>query len=168
MFSEKLWKAKVRDILENYQKKVVAAVKNGYDGVEDKWSFAGAFLYSLTVITTIGECSFISLNVSVYIFRISNSSLNNLFGKKIDDIFDFFNSTLFLSSETERNYVASRIHPLLSLIIKRERVRTRKLLKNVDNLLAPGYLAVLNRARLFALLMPGLMPTFLVATDKSP
>ncbi|XP_070154074.1 TWiK family of potassium channels protein 18 [Polyergus mexicanus] len=54
VFSEKLWKAKVRDILENYQKKVVSAVKNGYDGVEDKWGFAGAFLYSLTVITTIG------------------------------------------------------------------------------------------------------------------
>lgn len=55
VFSEKLWKAKVRDILENYQKKVVLAIKNGYDGVEEnKWTFAGAFLYSLTVITTIG------------------------------------------------------------------------------------------------------------------
>ncbi|XP_050453057.1 TWiK family of potassium channels protein 18-like [Cataglyphis hispanica] len=54
VFSEKLWKAKVRDILENYQKKVVLAVKNGYDGMENKWSFSGAFLYSLTVITTIG------------------------------------------------------------------------------------------------------------------
>lgn len=56
MFSEKLWKAKVRDVLENYQKKVVTAVKDGYDGMEEnKWTFAGAFLYSLTVITTIGE-----------------------------------------------------------------------------------------------------------------
>ncbi|XP_014479174.1 PREDICTED: two pore potassium channel protein sup-9 isoform X7 [Dinoponera quadriceps] len=55
VFSEKLWKAKVRDILESYQKKVVSAIKNGYDGVEEnKWTFAGAFLYSLTVITTIG------------------------------------------------------------------------------------------------------------------
>ncbi|KMQ88941.1 potassium channel subfamily k member 18-like protein, partial [Lasius niger] len=54
VFSEKLWKAKVRDILENYQKRVVSAIKNGYDGVEEnKWTFAGAFLYSLTVITTI-------------------------------------------------------------------------------------------------------------------
>lgn len=56
VFSERLWKAKVRDILETYQKKVVLAIKNGYDGVEEnKWTFAGAFLYSLTVITTIGE-----------------------------------------------------------------------------------------------------------------
>ncbi|KAH0946820.1 hypothetical protein HN011_003468 [Eciton burchellii] len=55
VFSEKLWKAKVRVILETYQKTVVSAIKNGYDGVEgNKWTFAGAFLYSLTVITTIG------------------------------------------------------------------------------------------------------------------
>lgn len=56
VFSEKLWKAKVRDILECYQNSVVKFIKNGYDGVEgNKWTFAGAFLYSLTVITTIGE-----------------------------------------------------------------------------------------------------------------
>ncbi|XP_020277723.1 uncharacterized protein LOC109851751 isoform X2 [Pseudomyrmex gracilis] len=55
VFSEKIWKAKVRVVLESYQKKVVSAIKNGYDGVEEnKWTFAGAFLYSLTVITTIG------------------------------------------------------------------------------------------------------------------
>lgn len=55
IFSEKLWKAKVRDILETYQENVVLAIKDGYDGVDGtKWSFAGAFLYSLTVITTIG------------------------------------------------------------------------------------------------------------------
>lgn len=53
---EKIWKAKVRTVLEGYQNTVVTAIKNGYDGVEGnkKWSFAGAFLYSLTVITTIG------------------------------------------------------------------------------------------------------------------
>lgn len=61
VFSERIWKAKVRAILENYQKKMVTAVKNGYDGAEEnkRWSFAGAFLYSLTVITTIGEFTFI-------------------------------------------------------------------------------------------------------------
>lgn len=69
MFSEKLWKAKVRDILETYQKKVVLAAKSGYNGMEEnKWTFAGAFLYSLTVITTIGECPLISFIVDVYIF----------------------------------------------------------------------------------------------------
>lgn len=81
MFSEKLWKAKVRDILEGYQKKVVSAAKNGFDGVEEnKWTFAGAFLYSLTVITTIGECSFIPLShVSVY---FSNFTIEFYFMKK--------------------------------------------------------------------------------------
>ncbi|XP_076160410.1 TWiK family of potassium channels protein 18 [Ptiloglossa arizonensis] len=56
VFSERIWKAKVRAILENYQRKMVTAIKNGYDGVDEnkRWSFAGAFLYSLTVITTIG------------------------------------------------------------------------------------------------------------------
>ncbi|XP_026674841.1 TWiK family of potassium channels protein 18-like isoform X3 [Ceratina calcarata] len=56
VFSERIWKAKVKAILEDYQKKLVTAIKNGYDGSEEnkRWSFAGAFLYSLTVITTIG------------------------------------------------------------------------------------------------------------------
>lgn len=56
VFSERIWKAKVRAILESYQRKMVTAIKNGYDGTEEnkRWSFAGAFLYSLTVITTIG------------------------------------------------------------------------------------------------------------------
>lgn len=56
MFSEKLWKEKVRNILEDYQTTIVSSIKNGYNGMkETKWTFAGAFLYSLTVITTIGE-----------------------------------------------------------------------------------------------------------------
>ncbi|XP_017763486.1 PREDICTED: potassium channel subfamily K member 18-like [Eufriesea mexicana] len=56
VFSERIWKTKVKAVLENYQKKMVTAIKNGYDGAEEnkRWSFAGAFLYSLTVITTIG------------------------------------------------------------------------------------------------------------------
>ncbi|XP_074109352.1 uncharacterized protein LOC141534114 [Cotesia typhae] len=58
IFSEKLWKSKVDTILKSYQDIVVDAVKNEWDGSDSmenrKWSFAGAFLYSLTVITTIG------------------------------------------------------------------------------------------------------------------
>jgi len=73
VFSEKLWKAKVRVILETYQKTVVSAIKNGYDGVEEnKWTFAGAFLYSLTVITTIGE--YLSLSLSFISIRFANLS----------------------------------------------------------------------------------------------
>ncbi|XP_018570605.1 TWiK family of potassium channels protein 18 [Anoplophora glabripennis] len=46
-------------VLEEYQKIIVNFSRRGYDGTDDEdssaqWSFAGAFLYSLTVITTIG------------------------------------------------------------------------------------------------------------------
>lgn len=81
VFSERIWKAKVKAILENYQKKMVMAIKNGYDGGEEnkRWSFAGAFLYSLTVITTIGEFTFL-LHLSIrhliktFLFRCTSHS----------------------------------------------------------------------------------------------
>jgi len=46
--------------LQEYQQLIVTAIQDGYDGTDNvnstqKWSFSGAFLYSLTVITTIGE-----------------------------------------------------------------------------------------------------------------
>ncbi|KAJ8984171.1 hypothetical protein NQ317_017824 [Molorchus minor] len=49
----------INRVLEEYQRIVVNFSRRGYDGTEDKdgsaqWSIAGAFLYSLTVITTIG------------------------------------------------------------------------------------------------------------------
>ncbi|KAJ8917298.1 hypothetical protein NQ315_002316 [Exocentrus adspersus] len=49
----------VMSVLEDYQKIIVNFSRRGYDGNDDRdssaqWSFAGAFLYSLTVITTIG------------------------------------------------------------------------------------------------------------------
>ncbi|KAK2170337.1 hypothetical protein LSH36_3g14021 [Paralvinella palmiformis] len=54
--------AKVRTILLAYQAEVVSAVKDsGWDGNDDtdvralQWSFAGALLYAVTVITTIGK-----------------------------------------------------------------------------------------------------------------
>lgn len=53
------WTALVNHEIREFQLKLVAAVKDGYDGKESdssqQWSFSGAFLYSLTVITTIGE-----------------------------------------------------------------------------------------------------------------
>ncbi|XP_066584788.1 potassium channel subfamily K member 18 isoform X5 [Prorops nasuta] len=56
VFSEKAWKRKVTEILEKYQEKMVIAINEGYDGVDTvkQWTFPEAFLYSLTVITTIG------------------------------------------------------------------------------------------------------------------
>lgn len=56
----------MNNILINYQKKLVNAVEKGWDGSDSsdirKWTFASAFLYSLTVITTIGKPSIFILN----------------------------------------------------------------------------------------------------------
>ncbi|XP_013794201.1 TWiK family of potassium channels protein 7-like [Limulus polyphemus] len=52
------WTHLVAAEIKRFQSDLIAAVKDGYDGKElgavQQWSFSGAFLYSLTVITTIG------------------------------------------------------------------------------------------------------------------
>lgn len=59
-FAEADYKKLLLEELLIYQKRMVKFIQRGYDGenYSDKWSFAGAFLYSLTVITTIGKCCF--------------------------------------------------------------------------------------------------------------
>ncbi|XP_014679412.1 PREDICTED: TWiK family of potassium channels protein 7-like, partial [Priapulus caudatus] len=51
------WTAIASARLKVFQKELIEKVKEGYDGKEEEgrnqWSFSGAFLYSLTVITTI-------------------------------------------------------------------------------------------------------------------
>ncbi|XP_028129344.1 TWiK family of potassium channels protein 18 [Diabrotica virgifera virgifera] len=75
MYAEKLWNVtldmnrkgldeneylqRISEILTTYQHMLVNFTRRGHDGTDDlttaaQWSFAGAFLYSLTVITTIG------------------------------------------------------------------------------------------------------------------
>ena len=53
---------KLRGVLKTFQEEVIGAVKDkGWEGKEDitqaslQWSFAGALLYAVTVITTIGQ-----------------------------------------------------------------------------------------------------------------
>lgn len=59
---ERNWTALVHEQLRRFETSVVAAAKvEGYDGKElldsdRQWSFSGALLYSVTVITTIGAC----------------------------------------------------------------------------------------------------------------
>lgn len=52
------WTQSVTSEIMEFQSVLIAAVRDGYDGKNAKasqqWSFSGAFLYSLTVITTIG------------------------------------------------------------------------------------------------------------------
>ncbi|KAK6051593.1 Ion channel [Cooperia oncophora] len=52
------WKSAVYKEVKKFQKICMQAIRKGYDGKEFKqaaqWTFTGAFLYSLTVITTIG------------------------------------------------------------------------------------------------------------------
>jgi hypothetical protein len=55
------WTARVEAILEEFQKDIYTATKEkGWDGKKEdgdpQWTFAGSLLYSITVITTIGEC----------------------------------------------------------------------------------------------------------------
>ena len=60
------WSGLATEVLERYTKEVVRAMKHdGWDGrlladknvttIEEQWSFAGSMLFSITVITTIGQ-----------------------------------------------------------------------------------------------------------------
>ena len=52
------WEREVRRVVADYQEEVIEAVDKGFDGQDQPstlWTFSGALLYSITVITTIGE-----------------------------------------------------------------------------------------------------------------
>lgn len=109
IFSEELWKSKVNDILSGYQKKLVNAVEKGWDGTDStdnrQWTFAGAFLYSLTVITTIGQSLYpfyLLNNINFYLFIFSyiigygNSTPKTMWGKIITIGYAIAGMPLFL------------------------------------------------------------------------
>ncbi|XP_032527599.2 potassium channel subfamily K member 15 [Danaus plexippus] len=56
MFNETALKESINEELTRYQATIVRAARGGWDGGRSsrQWSFSSAFLYSLTVITTIG------------------------------------------------------------------------------------------------------------------
>lgn len=52
------WSDEVVSVVRAYQEEVILAVEKGFDGQDNPptmWTFSGALLYSITVITTIGE-----------------------------------------------------------------------------------------------------------------
>lgn len=58
VLDESTWRNNVSGIVKSYQMEVVELVGEGWTGenttIPDKWTPEGGFLYSLTVITTIG------------------------------------------------------------------------------------------------------------------
>ena len=53
------WSSEVSEVIHDFQARIIEETeRNGYDGHDipkHKWNFSGALLYSITVITTIGE-----------------------------------------------------------------------------------------------------------------
>lgn len=57
LYHEK-WNVQVTDTIKLFQRELLKSIKDGYEGQQsegrEQWSFSGAFLFSLTVISTIG------------------------------------------------------------------------------------------------------------------
>ena len=52
------WTQEVAKIMQEYQARIIVEANSGYDGSDVpnyQWTFSGALLYSITVITTIGK-----------------------------------------------------------------------------------------------------------------
>ena len=59
------WTTEVSSSLKRFEKQLIIALKEeGWDGKEDEgtvtWTFAGALFYCITVITTIGNISYLN------------------------------------------------------------------------------------------------------------
>jgi len=55
------WTTMASKEIEKFQQRLMQAVKEGYDGKEAaksgrQWSLSGSWMYSLTIISTIGKC----------------------------------------------------------------------------------------------------------------
>lgn len=59
VFHEKNYTSKLKAKLIDYQKNLTDAIKDGYKGTSNhnitKWTYPGSILYSVTIVTTIGE-----------------------------------------------------------------------------------------------------------------
>lgn len=71
IFSKDTWSNRVDDRIKRFQASLIEQIRdNGYDGsLSPQWTFSGSFLFALTVITTIGECFSIQLELIHFIFN---------------------------------------------------------------------------------------------------
>ncbi|KAM3723663.1 TWiK family of potassium channels protein [Dirofilaria immitis] len=92
------WERTVHTQVRRFQRKCMWAIKRGYDGKEyglsAQWTFTGAFLYSLTVITTIGY---------------GNTSAKTYFGKTLTILFAIIGIPLMLLFLTNIGDVMAKI-----------------------------------------------------------
>uniref|UniRef100_A0A1I8A6S9 Ion_trans_2 domain-containing protein n=1 Tax=Steinernema glaseri TaxID=37863 RepID=A0A1I8A6S9_9BILA len=96
------WYKTVHAEVKKFQKKCMWAIRKGYDGkeygVSAQWTFTGAFLYSLTVITTIGY---------------GNTSAKTYFGKTLTILFAIIGIPLMLLFLTNIGDVMAKIFRFL-------------------------------------------------------
>ncbi|VDK80363.1 unnamed protein product [Litomosoides sigmodontis] len=92
------WERTVHAQVRQFQRKCMWAIKRGYDGSEyglsAQWTFTGAFLYSLTVITTIGY---------------GNTCAKTYFGKTLTILFAIIGIPLMLLFLTNMGDVMAKI-----------------------------------------------------------
>ncbi|KAK0419923.1 hypothetical protein QR680_014405 [Steinernema hermaphroditum] len=96
------WYKTVHTEVKKFQKKCMWAIRRGYDGkeygVSAQWTFTGAFLYSLTVITTIGY---------------GNTAAKTYFGKTLTILFAIIGIPLMLLFLTNIGDVMAKIFRFL-------------------------------------------------------
>ncbi|GMR43852.1 hypothetical protein PMAYCL1PPCAC_14047, partial [Pristionchus mayeri] len=96
------WKRMVHAQVKKFQKECMVAIRRGYDGkelgVSAQWTFTGAFLYSLTVITTIGY---------------GNTSAKTYFGKTLTILYAIVGIPLMLLFLTNIGDVMAKIFRFL-------------------------------------------------------
>uniref|UniRef100_A0A7E5A132 TWiK family of potassium channels protein 7 n=1 Tax=Panagrellus redivivus TaxID=6233 RepID=A0A7E5A132_PANRE len=96
------WERTVHDQVKKFRVKTMWAIRRGYDGkefgVSAQWTFTGAFLYSLTVITTIGY---------------GNTAAKTYFGKTLTIVFAIIGIPLMLLFLTNIGDVMAKIFRFL-------------------------------------------------------
>jgi len=88
------WSQEVKTVIAVYQEEVIRAIDEGFDGKDipdNMWSFSGALLYSITVITTIGYGHMVPLTpigkIVTIVYAVIGVPLFLLYLSNIGEIF---------------------------------------------------------------------------------